>query len=159
MGWLKRDFCKEAYGAIGLAEEFDVDPGLQQRGVRTLDSMMADWNGDGIRLSYPIPATADGGALDEETGVPDRANLTVWTNLALLLASSLGREVSSTLQRTAAKGYSKLLARGRGSPPRVQMSRGFPAGAGHRRRIALEPPEATLDVGDDGELDFEVTEE
>lgn len=159
MGWLKRDLIKRAFGAIGLASsEFDVPAEQQIAALVTLDSMMAAWNADGIRLSYPIPSAAEGGSLDEDSKLPDRANLAVWANLAVLLASEIGRPVSVQLQAWATRGYAALLARAAASSiPEMQMERGTLAGAGNKSRsgVFLPDPTDTLDVGPDGEIDFE----
>lgn len=154
MGWLKRDFVTEAYGEIGFDSSFDLSAEQLQSGLRKLDAMMASWNGDGIRLGYPIPSTANGGDLDEDSGVKDYANQAIIENLAIKIGSKIGRAVSATLQTSAADGYASLLAgAAAGAIPEVQIPRGTLAGAGNRRssvgRIYLDPPTDTLDVGDD----------
>lgn len=159
MGWLKQDFIKRALGAIGMAD-FDASAEQLSAALQTLDSMMAAWNADGIRLSYPLPSTADGSDVSQDSGVPDRANLAIWTNLALLLASEIGRDVSVTLQKNAAQGYAALLAAALAEPEEMQMPLGTLAGAGHKRRarigrVFLDPPTDSLDAGPDSELEID----
>jgi hypothetical protein len=57
MGYSKRQFISAAFEEIGLASYvFDLQPEQLQSAMRRLDAMMADWNGKGIRLGYPLPS-------------------------------------------------------------------------------------------------------
>ena len=163
MSWLKRNFVSEAFGEIGFESDFDLPAEQLQGGLRKLDALMASLNGDGIRLGYPIPSTADGGNLDEDAGVPDWANQAIVALLAVKLASKIGRTVSTQLQLDATRGYAALLARAAAAAiPEVQMPRGSLAGAGNTRaragRIFLDPPTDKLDIGSDTDPGFDVEE-
>jgi hypothetical protein len=85
MGYSKRQFVYAAFEEIGLASYvFDLQPEQLESARRRLDAMMADWNGKGIRLGYPIPSSPQDGSIDEQTNVPDSA-----------LASGLRRATAS----------------------------------------------------------------
>lgn len=102
MGWTKRDFIAAAYEEIGLAQSvFDLSPEQIQSALRKMDSMMATWNARGIRLGYPLPSSPGESELTTDTEVPDRANEAIYTNLAIRLASAVGRPVSDDLKRVA----------------------------------------------------------
>ncbi len=81
---------------------------MGETGRKILDSMMADWNDDGIRLGWPIPSKASDGDLDQDTGVKDGANLPIWANLALLLAAKLGRSVDVDVRRALVRSTAQL---------------------------------------------------
>lgn len=157
MGWTKRQLILQAFEAIGLASHtFDLSAEQEQSALRQLDSMMATWNGRGLRLGYPIPSTAGGSRLAEDSEVPDRANEAIYLNLAIRLASGVGRQVSIELKESAKQAYDALLSRS-AMPSEMQLPSGVPAGAGHKNseRPFLDPPEDNLLVGPDGELDLD----
>lgn len=153
----KRQLIEAAHAELGLQDYvFDLPAEQLQLALRRLDAMMADWNGMGLRLGYAIPGSVEGGDLDTEAGVPDRAWEAIVTNLAIRLAPSFGKQVSPETKGVAERGLNMLL--GKVVPP--QMSYGYiPAGAGNKPwrwnlDPFLEPAEATLDAGPDGELEF-----
>ena len=158
MGWTKRDFIAQAYEEIGLAQSvFDLSPEQLQSALRKLDAMMATWNARGLRLGYPLPSSPGDSELTTDTEVPDRANEAIYTNLAIRLASAVGRPVSDDLKRTAKQAYDALVYVKASDTPARQMPSGMPAGAGHKRvdQPFLDPPEDAIDVGADGELDLD----
>ena len=58
MAYTKRQFVEAALTEIGLASYvFDLQPEQLEYARRRLDAMMADLNGKGLRLSYPIPSS------------------------------------------------------------------------------------------------------
>lgn len=72
MGYSKRQFVAAAFEEIGLASYvFDLQPEQLQSALRRLDAMIADWNGKGIRLGYPLPGSPQYSDLDEPSEVPD----------------------------------------------------------------------------------------
>ena len=153
----KRQLIVAAHAELGLSDYvFDLPAEQLQLALLRLDSMMADWNSMGLRLGYAIPGSVEGGDLDTEAGVPDRAWEAIITNLAIRLAPSFGKQVAPETKASAERGLSMLL--GKNMPP--QMSYGYiPAGAGNKPwrwnlDPFLEPAEPTIDVGPDGELDF-----
>lgn len=159
MGYSKRQFIAAAFEEIGLASyAFDLQPEQQQSALRRLDSMMADWNGKGIRLGYPIPGSPQFSDLDEPSEVPDSANEAIITNLALRLAPSYGKTVSSNTQATAKDSYNTVLSRAV-YPSQQQLPGTMPAGAGNKtwrvyNNPFIRPPVDPVTVGPDGPLEF-----
>jgi len=153
----KRQLIEAAHAELGLQDYvFDLPAEQLQLALRRLDAMMADWNGMGLRLGYVIPGSVEGGDLDTEAGVPDRAWEAIVTNLAIRLAPSFGKTVSPETKGAAERGLSMLL--GKVPPPEMSLGR-IPAGAGNRfQRLNLDPfllpKPAAVDAGPDSELEF-----
>lgn len=159
MGWTKRNFVVAAFGEVGLASYvFDLTPEQEQDALRRLDSMMGTWNGQGIRLGYPLPASPGDSSLDEETNVPDSANETVYQNLAVRIAPGFGKTVSPDTKTSAYAGYNAMLTQAVGLPPEMQLPGTMPAGAGNKPlgvgRPFLNQPEDPLLAGQDGPIEF-----
>ena len=110
MGYSKRQFIEAALAEIGLASYvFDLQPEQLEAARQRLDSMMADWNGKGIRLGYPIPVSPQDGSIDEQTNVPDSAYEAIICNLGIRLAPSYGKQVMNETKATAKQGYDTLI--------------------------------------------------
>ena len=155
MGYSKRQLIEEAYGEIGMASYvFDLDVDVLQRALRRLDSMMAEWNGRGIRLGYPLPASPDDSDLDELAQVPDWTNEAVILNLAVRLAPGHGKTVSPQTLAAARRALDTVLGKV-AMPPQVQIT-GLPCGAGAKNLDApfLPAPSDPLTAGPDSELEF-----
>lgn len=159
MSWTKRQFVEAAFEEIGLAAYvYDLQPEQMNAALRRLDAMMATWNNKGVRLGYPLPSTAGGSDLDEESGVPDSANQAVILNLAIQLAPGFGKAVSPDTKRNAKDALNGLLMIS-AKPPEMQLPGSMPSGAGNKphrgdSREFLEGPSDPLLAGDDGVLDF-----
>lgn len=131
--WTKRDFVVAGFGEIGLASYvFDLTPEQLQAALTRLDAMMATWNGQGIRLGYPLPSTPGNSSLDEVTAVPDACHETVFQNLAIRLAPGYGKTVSPDTKISAKAGYNAMLTQALGEPLQKQMPGDMPAGAGNK---------------------------
>jgi hypothetical protein len=153
----KRQLIEAAHAELGLQDYvFDLPAEQLQLALRRLDAMMAEWNGYGIRLGYAIPGSVEGGDLDIEAGVPDRAWEAIVTNLAIRLAPSFGKQVSPETKGAAERGLNLLMARV--LPPEMKLGQ-IPAGAGNKPwRVNLDPfllPEAdAIQAGPDGDMEF-----
>ena len=159
MAYTKRQFVIAALEEIGLASYiFDAQPEQLQSALVRLDAMMANWNGKGIRLAYPLPGSPGASSLDENTTVPDSANEAVITNLAVRLAPSYGKTVSPDTKATARDGYNLLLSRA-AMPPEMQLPDTMPAGAGNKMwdvyGTYLNPPVDPVLTGQDGVLEYD----
>lgn len=158
MGWLKSEIIAKSFSQIGLDYTFDEQPEQIQDAGSTLDSMMAAWDDEGIHLGYLSDSTATVD-VTVDSGLPDTANMAVWSNLAMILASGLGRQVSQTLMSTAKRSYNTLLAKAAIAPP-VTLSGRTPIGAGHKGwrgwdRVFIARPSQNIDAGSgDGPLEF-----
>ena len=160
MSWTKRQLITASFDEIGLASnEFDIQPEELESALRRLDSMMAEWNVQGIRVGYPLSSIANN-SLDLDSGVPDSATEAIITNLAIRIAPSYGRQVSRDTKVAASKAYDTLLMRSLALQPHEKQYPGtLPVGAGNRRyRFRNENfftrPEDPVDVGPDSVLDL-----
>jgi hypothetical protein len=159
VGWTKQQIVEEAFGELALhGFVVDLDPDTLQSGLRRLDTMMAMWDGKGIRLGYPLPSSPDDSNLDDDSNLPDMAVEPVYLNLAVRLSAGYGKQVSPTTAATAKEGYDMLMARA-AMPPEVNFPRRMPAGAGNlpwRRNYNpfLIPPDEPINAGPDGGIDF-----
>ena len=159
MAYTKRQFVEAALTEIGLASYvFDIQPEQLEYARRRLDAMMADWNGKGIRLSYPIPASPEQGSLAEETNVPDSANEAVILNLAVRLAPSYGKQIMPDTRLLAKTAYDTVLQRAT-APIELQFPNTLPSGAGNKYwRDADDPfmptPVDPVETGPEGILEF-----
>lgn len=160
MAYTKRQFIEEAFTEIGLADYvFNMTAQELATALRRLDAMMANWNERGIRLGYPLPTSPQLSDLDEQTGVPDRANEAVITNLACRLAPSYGKQVLPATMATARDALNTILVRA-ATPMPMQFPGTMPAGAGNKpwSRQAdpfLPRPVDPLLAGQDGPIEFE----
>lgn len=159
MGYSKRQFIEAALAEIGLASyAFDLQPEQLEAARQRLDAMMADWNGKGIRLGYPIPVSPQDGSIDEQTNVPDSAYEAIICNLGIRLAPSYGKQVMNETKATAKQGYDTLMQRAT-FPLEQQFPNTMPSGAGNKPwRVYdnpfLRPPVNPVEAGPDGPLQF-----
>lgn len=159
MGYSKRQFVSAAFEEIGLASyAFDLQPQQFESALRRLDAMMADWNGKGIRLGYPLPSSPQFSDLDAQSEVPDSANEAIITNLATRIAPSYGKQVMPQTMVTARNAYQTLLSRAT-MPFEQQLPGTMPSGAGNKPwRVYDDPflrrPVDPLLAGQDGQIQF-----
>ena len=135
MSYTKRQFVLAAFEEIGKASHvFDLQPEDLQSALKRLDAMIAKWQGQGIKLGYPMPTSPELSDLDTETNAPDSANETIITSLAIRLAPSFGKTVTRETKTTAKQGYDILLAKA-AVPPKMNFPMTLPVGAGNRSRL------------------------
>lgn len=159
MAYTKRQFIEQAFEEIGLASYvFDLQPEQWQSALSRLDTLMADWNGKGIRIGYPLPSTPQDSDITQSTYVADSANMAIVANLALRLAPSYGKQVMPETKVAAREGYLTLLQRAT-MPPQQQYPSTLPAGAGNKPWRMTDnpfvwPPSDPIDAGPDSILQF-----
>lgn len=159
MGWTKREFVTQAFDEIGLASyAFDLTPDQMQSALRRLDTMIAAWNALGIRLGYPLPSNPQDSDLDEQTNVPDSSNEAIYTNLAIKLAPSYGKQVMPDTKMTAKESYNTLLSRA-AMPIEQQLPGTMPSGAGNKSwrnydTPFLRRPVDPVIAGQDGVIEY-----
>jgi hypothetical protein len=160
MSWTKRQFVNKALSKIGYAAyAYDTDAEELQDALSSLDGMMATWNGKGIRLGYPLPSSPENSNLDDETNVPDSANEAIYTNLAIRIASDIGKIVSQDMKIAAREAYRVIVSRT--TQTRIkQFPSTTPTGAGNKPRRwgtgeYFPTPVDPLLAGDDGPIDFD----
>jgi hypothetical protein len=160
MAWTKRQIVMAAFEEIGLgAEAYDVQPGQLASALRRLDAMVAEWNGRGIRIGYPLPASPAESSLDDSTNVPDSAVETLFLSLAVRIAPGYGKQVMPDTKASAIRGYNTLMARAT-TPVEQQYPGTMPAGAGNKPwrwggENFLEPDEEQVLAGNDGEIEYD----
>jgi hypothetical protein len=160
MGWTKRQIVMAAFEEIGLgAEVYDVQPGQLASALKRLDAMVAEWNGRGIRIGYPLPASPAESSLDDATNVPDSAVETLFLSLAVRIAPGYGKQVMPDTKASAIRGYNTLLARAT-TPVEMALPSTMPAGQGNKpwrwgSEEFLEPPAEEVQAGDDGDLVYD----
>lgn len=159
MGWTKRQYVAQAFTELGLAGYiFDITPEELETALRQLDSMIATWNGRGIRLGWPMSSSPQNSDLDEQTEVQDSANEAIYCGLAVRIAPSFGKTVGAQTQFFAKQGYDLLLSLS-AQPMEKQLPSTMPAGAGNKPwrnndspfvRHPIDP----LLAGPDGPIEF-----
>jgi hypothetical protein len=133
MSWTKRQFVNQAFSMIGYADyDYDLQPEQLQNALYILDSMLSTWNAKMVSLAYPVPGSPEDSDLDDESNVPDRANEAIYLNLALKIASSLGKTVSPDLKASAWYAYNNLLSWALSNPRKMSMPDTMPRGAGNK---------------------------
>ena len=157
MGYSKRQFIAAAFEEIGLASYvFDLSPEQIESALRRLDAMMAEWNGKGIRLGYPLPSSPQYSDVNAQSDVPDAAFETIITNLAIRIAPSYGKQVMTDTKITAKNAYNTLLSRAT-LPMQAQLGQ-LPSGAGNKPwrydNPFLDRPVDPVLAGQDGEIQF-----
>ncbi len=161
MGWTKREYIIQAFEEIGLASYvYDLTPEQLQSALRRLDSMMAGWNANGIRVGWPLPSTQDASDIETQTNAPDIANEAIYFGLAIRLAPSYGKVVSPETKQMADASYSNLLNQTSEPPPQRQYPGTMPRGAGNKTWRNYNNPFATnpvdpLAAGADNEIILE----
>jgi len=158
MGYTKRQFITGAFEEIGLADYvFDLQPEQLQSALRRLDSMMMEWNAQGIRLGYPIASSPQDSDLDTETNTPDSAWEAVITNLAIRIAPGYGKTVSPDTKVSAKGAYNILLQRAT-YPLEQQLPGTMPIGQGNKPWRWDNPyvnrPYYPVDAGPDGPFEW-----
>lgn len=161
MAYTKRDIISMAFEEIGLAGYvFDLQPQQLESALRRLDSMMATWNGKGLRLGYPLPSSPASSDLDQDTNVSDFAIEAMALNLAVRIAPGYGKTPSPDTKASAKSAYNQLMAQS-AKPIEMQLDNmSIPAGAGAKgfrnsRDPFLRNPIDPLTVGPDSILDLE----
>lgn len=158
--YTKGQFVDDAYEQLTLAGYvFDMTPEELQAALRSLDAMMATWNGQGIRLGYAASSNPKNVDASTSSGVPDAANEAIVMNLAMRRAAAFGKTPMRTTAIAADQGYKMLLARAvqQATVP-MQYPGTMPSGAGQkagRYRTFLNQPTDPLTAGADDPLTFD----
>lgn len=160
MSWTKRALIQEAFAEIALSGYvFDLTPDELQTALRRLDTMLATWEGKGVRVGYAFPATPADSDLDQDSGLPDAAVETVYLNLAIRLAAGFGKTLSTDTRKNAAQGFDTLLWRA-AHPIEQQLPNTLPRGAGNKpwrttgQPFMPTPDDNPLRTSQGGDLDI-----
>jgi hypothetical protein len=110
MSWTKRQLIEQAFDEMGLAPHiFDITPEQEQSALRRMDAMVAGWNANGIRISYPLPSSPDYSNIGIDSEVPDYAVEAIYLGLAVRLAPSYGKTASPETKAFADMAYSNMV--------------------------------------------------
>jgi hypothetical protein len=109
-------------------------------------------------LGYPLPSSPQDSDLDEQTNVPDSSNEAIYTNLAIKLAPSYGKQVMPDTKATAKESYNTLLSRAampmeQQMPAPCQPVQATSLGASTTTHSSVRPYDPVL-AGQDGPLEF-----
>lgn len=149
----KSDLVEGAYEFCGLnGFEFERTPEEMTSGLRHLNDMMAEWEGDGVFLGFDFP-TYGNGLLEEPSGVPNHAVAAIKTQLALRLAAGLGGTLSGDAKAALNKSFLGLKSRMAAQPPTIVPTTFMPSSGvrhGSGRRFTTVP--VSDDPGDLAEI-------
>lgn len=131
--WSKGQVATRAFGMIGLAAYvFDLTAEQKAEALQLFSMMMAEWlDSLGCDLSYAAPATVDGDAWGEASGIPDACVNAVAANLALALCPGYGKTPSAETKRIAVAGLISIQAKCAVLRER-ELTSTTPTGAGNR---------------------------
>jgi hypothetical protein len=154
-GW----FVRKAFSEIGMAAYvFDLQSQQLQEALERLDSQMATWDGNGIRVGWSIPESEDESSLEDEVDVPYQAREAIFKQLALKIAPLFGKTCSPELKSAASQAMDALL-QFTAWPIPMQYPGTLPSGAGNKPwrnqgTPFLGPPVNPVLAGGDGPIDF-----
>ena len=128
----KRQIVDMAYEECALSGyEFDVTPEELQSALRRLDTLMAEWQGAGLRMGYNFPASIGTGNLDDWSGVPDACMDTAAKYLAMRIAPRMNKSLGAEARQARAAGMVMLRTYCM-VPVERQLSVNTPYGAGNK---------------------------
>jgi hypothetical protein len=131
----KLELIHGAYTELGLANYvFDIQPEEITVALHRLDRMAGEWDALGIRIGYNLPPSVRESNANDEAGIPIWAEDTFIANLALRIAPTIPKQVSSDTRIAAKTGYNTLLV-GNYEIPQMQYPRQMPIGTGNRRNV------------------------
>lgn len=161
MAWTKRQFIQQAFEEIGLAAYvFDLTPEQLESAMRRMDSMVAGWNANGVRIAYPLPSSPSDSNLDDDTRVPDYCNEAIYLGLAVRLGPSFGKVVAPETKAFADMAYSNMANQCAIPTHERQMPQTMPRGQGTKpwrnyNNPFVYAPQQDIQAGSDGSLDLE----
>lgn len=131
MAWTKLQIIEAAYEELGLGGYvFDLESDQLQKAVVRLDSLAAFMERKGGLGGYVFaadPSTADSST---EIEISHLAFEALYSNLAIRLAPTVGKQPMPETKQLAKDSMRSLI--GTVEPPKHQMKRGVPIGAGNR---------------------------
>lgn len=157
MAYSKRWYIERAFAEVGFASYFfDLQPEQLQEALNKLDSMMATWDGKGIRVGWSIPNSEDGSDLDDEVDVPYFAREAIFLQAGLRIVPMIGKTPSADTKTNAKNALDALMAF-TARPVPQQYPSTLPSGAGNKpwRTVDnpfLGPPANPLAAGGDGPI-------
>ena len=159
MSWSKKQLLIQSFTEIGLADYvYDLTPQEMNSALLVMETLIAEWEGLGIRLNYPICFEPSDANINADSGLPMYAIAAVYLNTAVRIAASYGKVVqketilnADTALRTLYVSFTQ--------PPLMQYPGTIPAGAGNKYwRYNGDPfvrrPVGAIAPGPDSIFDF-----
>lgn len=158
MSWTIKQIIEDAYSDIGLPPD-EVEPDQMQFAARKLGAMIANWNAQGVRVSYPLTDNPENIDITLDSGIPQLAIEPVVANLVLKLAPSFGKVIAQETKATASSALKILKQYSASKPPKLQRPSTLPLGAGNKPwrendRRFFPNPEDRLTAGKGDALEF-----
>lgn len=162
MSWTKGDIVSEAFAELALAGYVvDIDPDEQAAALRRLDTMMATWQSQGLRVSYAISADPQGSDMADDSGLPLECVEAVYMGLAGRIAAGKGKMLPPSSKAIIKASFDALVSRqASGDTMEQQIRSGVPRGSGSKpwrtnnRPYMAIPTKTPLLNNDDGGLSF-----
>lgn len=158
----KKFFIEKAFTELGVAAYvFDMDPEDWDNALSSLNAMIGEWEGLGIYVGdFPVSndPSAPSDDLDTVVEVPTSNWRCLWTNLALMLAPSVGKAPERSTVAYASQSLERLEVR-RVEIPQMQRPSTMPIGTGWNRGIKdrqFYQQQAQLTNGTGQQLDVDV---
>lgn len=148
----KSSLVEGGYEYCGLnGIEYERTPEEMTTGLRHLNALMAELEGDGLDLGFDFP-TYGVGLLEEPSGIPDHAVAAIHQMLGQRLCAAIGASLSEDAKAALAKSYQGLRSRLAPKPPRQESGRRMPSsGVRHRRFSQIETVDLST-ADDPGDL-------
>lgn len=161
MSWTKRQLIAQAFEEIGLANYvFDLTPDQLQSAAQRMDAMIASWGSIGARIAYPLSTSPNTTDIDADTTVPDFCNEAIYSNLALRLGPTLGKNISPDTRVNARLAYLRMVDRIVDIPSEYKFPSRLPRGQGtkpwrtYNSPFFIEPVDNEIANGPDSILNF-----
>jgi len=141
MSWTKQQLISYAFNELGLSSyAYDMMPEQFEIALNKLDAMLALWNSTGVNIGYNL-SNINTSNINQDSGIPDFMNEAVYLNLAIRLAPSFGKIVSTETKVSARQAYNQALNK-LVKPVPMQRDYFTPAGAGNgnNREVFLNAP-------------------
>jgi hypothetical protein len=157
VSYTKKQFIEAAYKEIGFSS-FDLQPDDYETALFRIDAMIAEWNSNGIRISYPLPGDPEDSVITSRTTSPDAANEAIMLNLAIRLAPRKGKVVPIETTKAATNAHRVLLLKGT-QKITLQMPSTMPRGAGNKpwrsqKENFYRTPVDPVQTGSEGNLEL-----
>ncbi len=131
----KRYLIDMAFSEIGLSGYvFDQDAEERQEALHKLDGYMAMLKNQGVNIGYNFPASNSVSDLDDESGLPNYAEMAIWQQVALRLCPAYGKTASQILVSSAHQAKAHLMSF-IATIPATRYPTTLPIGRGNRRSV------------------------
>lgn len=156
----KGDIVRAALRKAAIASNAtltNVEPESMADGLFDLELMMAELDGNGVRVGFKLADDPDVVSPDDDSGLPDWAVAPVIMNLCVMVLPDYVREANSVVVSRANFGLQTLMkATANQTTPKYRYPNGWPMGSGNilYRRVGIRyfhfAPQVTIE--NDGTL-------